>query len=559
MKKKIFAAVLSAALISTCAYAQDWQRSQLKGGCNPVEYGGDIVLHDGSGAGLGEYSDEIGYYEQLFAGSFTLSAKILESEKTYTGFMLRSGVNGDDACIYFGLDSMGRYQVLQRSDDGGKLAKRYTDEKFSQMDYKYFKMIRDAENSLVILRASLDGAEYETVATVECDMPSEAHIGFTSGFKSVYGGVSFTEGAESYPQGSEAVTAVIASPSYGSIEVEIQMNAYTSGYDLYRSKNGGEYELIASGEGAALYVDKALEEGEYRYKSVPVAGGEGAESQPVRIAHTLSLSDEWTVLEIGKADGRGMEYVNADGDIVLTTSGLGQQVLYYNSDSELFAAVKASGDGDYIVRMTERGETDNAWAKVGLQLRASEDANSVHLSAVNITEPNTGTYFITRSETGGETSQTRVLDYEAEYLRITVKDGVASVYAGSDGENWNALGSAELTDEEYLIGVFNADESAASRRVCFGPVLFPAKAAGLETDNGFRVLHGNTLLSGDFRIYGDRIYVPAELIEKSLDVSADELPVKPDENGCVPLRETVEALGGTVNWYDDTRTAGFEM
>ena len=171
----------------------NWQKSRLPGGCNPVVWGDDIVLHDGKGDGLGEYTDEIGYYETLLTGGFTLSAKLLESERAYfgtaisTGIMLRDGVDGDDKMLYFGLASDGMYHVMIRDEKGGA-SREMEVMQFSQTEHRWMKLARVGNS--VICSASRDGDAYEAVAAVSCDLAKTVHVGFTSAFKSVYGSVT---------------------------------------------------------------------------------------------------------------------------------------------------------------------------------------------------------------------------------------------------------------------------------------------------------------------------------------------------------------------------------
>lgn len=559
MKKRFVFFLSAMLLLPLTAHASEWKESELEGWCNPVVYQDTIVLHDGNRVGLGEYTDSVGYYEQMCEGSFSLSAEILESEQIYTGFMIREYVEGDDKCIYFGLDKEGKYQLLIRGEKGGKLVRCYVDKKFSQMDYKYFKMIRDAEKNLVVLKASADGKVYETAATARVNMPESVHIGFTCAFKSVYGSVKFVPEAEDYTLGEEGIEEVNITEKNGRIEIETLTNCYTPSYDIYRSKNGGEYELVAENVYYSVYTDKALDTARYRYKCYPSGKDScGAESEEITIEAMYSVSENWNSINIGNARGAGRETVDAENNITLYTSGEGKQVLYYNADSLVYVYLNEKGDGDYMVKMTDRSNTDSPWGKVGLQLRETKEAKSIHLSAVNI-RTSEGTYCIKREETGGETYQEQVLYEEADYLRIKVTDRNAEAFASNDGENWTKLGSLKLESDNYCIGLFNADESGTEQSVSFDLIKFTSQVKDAYMENSFRVLHNNVLLNGEFVIINDRIYAPAQLMADRLETAVEALPVAPDDNSLVPLRETVEAMGGTVIWYNDSRAAVFTI
>ncbi len=174
----------------------EWHKSSLPGGCNPVVFGNDIVLHDGAGSGLGGLSDEIGYFETMLDGGFALSCRLLESERAYygtaisTGIMLREGVSGDDKTLYFGLASDGEYHVTARGRKGS-LAAAIETARFSQTEHRFMKLARSG--GFIICAVSRDGIKFETAAAVPDDFTGRLHVGFTSAFKSVYGGVILTE------------------------------------------------------------------------------------------------------------------------------------------------------------------------------------------------------------------------------------------------------------------------------------------------------------------------------------------------------------------------------
>ncbi len=170
-----------------------WKKSDLPGDCNPVVWKNDIVLHDGAGEGLGECTDEVGYYETVLTGDFTVSTKLLESERAYygtaisTGIMLRDGIDGDDKMFYFGLASDGMYHVMVRDEKGGR-SREIEVRQFSQTEHRWMKLSRCADT--VVCSVSRDGDSYETVVKTACNLAETVHAGFTSAFKSVYGNVT---------------------------------------------------------------------------------------------------------------------------------------------------------------------------------------------------------------------------------------------------------------------------------------------------------------------------------------------------------------------------------
>ena len=176
-------------------FTYEWKVSELPGGCTPVVFGDDIALHDGKGDGLGELYDEVGYYETTLSRDFSLSCKLLESERAYygvalsTGIMLRDGVNGDDAMIYFGLGPDGEYHIIRRASIGEPSVELPL-ERFSQTHFRFMKLSRT--RGRILCAVSRHGENYETAADIEDSLPPTVHVGFTSAFKSVYGSVTLT-------------------------------------------------------------------------------------------------------------------------------------------------------------------------------------------------------------------------------------------------------------------------------------------------------------------------------------------------------------------------------
>ncbi len=170
-----------------------WKKSALPGGCNPVIWHDDIVLHDGGGKGLGGRTDEVGYYETEITGDFALSCRLLESERAYygvaisTGIMIRCGVDGDDEMIYFGLAADGNYHVAVR-DIKGCDAREIDALPFSQTFYRDMRLTRTGGD--IVCEVRRDGGSYETVCRLRAPDAKSLHVGFTSAFKSVYGGVT---------------------------------------------------------------------------------------------------------------------------------------------------------------------------------------------------------------------------------------------------------------------------------------------------------------------------------------------------------------------------------
>lgn len=174
-----------------------------------------------------------------------------------------------------------------------------------------------------------------------------------------------------------------------------------------------------------------------------------------------TLPQPWRQQDIG-AVGRGGSAIYADPAFVVRGGGAD---IWDNADAFHFVYRTLYGDGAIIVRVIGMRYTD-AWAKAGVMLRETLDADSRH--ALMVVTPGNGSSFQRRRDTGGFSEHTTRGDgVRAPYWVKLVRAGnVFSGFKSSDGVNWELVG---------------ADTIAMSRTVSVGLAVTAHNNARLNT------------------------------------------------------------------------------
>ena len=204
-------------------------------------------------------------------------------------------------------------------------------------------------------------------------------------------------------------------------------------YNVKRSEySGGPYVLIASNLVHNTFVDPELMDGSknfYYVVSAVNAGGEGPDSAEAKINPPYP----WMTREIG-AGGGSVFFSNG----VFTVTGSGADI-WGNSDSFRFVYVAATGNCSIVARVVSVAPTD-PWAKAGVMIRASLEANAAH--AFVCVTPSNGVAFQYRSSTGGGSYNNNTTGVNAPYWVRLVRSGNSFTgYRSPNGVNWTQQGS----------------------------------------------------------------------------------------------------------------------
>jgi RHS repeat-associated protein len=159
-------------------------------------------------------------------------------------------------------------------------------------------------------------------------------------------------------------------------------------------------------------------------------------------------SSLWSTADIGSVGYTGSSSVNNG---VWSLAGSGTDI-WDTVDAFRYTYRTLHGDGSIIARITSLDYTDS-WAKAGVMIRESLNANSKH-TMVCVT-PGQGVSFQRRTTTGGYSDHTTTGGPTAPYWVKLVRIGDAfSGYVSSDGTSWTLQGSVTISmNSDVYIGL----------------------------------------------------------------------------------------------------------
>ena len=154
---------------------------------------------------------------------------------------------------------------------------------------------------------------------------------------------------------------------------------------------------------------------------------------------STTLPSPWIDMDIGNV-GQAGSASYASGAFTLNGSG---DDIWNVADAFHFAYQPLNGDGSIMTRVTSIANTDS-WAKAGVMIRESLDANARH-AMVAVTAGN-GVAFQRRTTTGGSSEHTAGAVISAPYwVKLTRTGNAFTAYQSVDGTNWAQIGSATIS------------------------------------------------------------------------------------------------------------------
>jgi len=134
----------------------------------------------------------------------------------------------------------------------------------------------------------------------------------------------------------------------------------------------------------------------------------------------------------------GTYTITASGADIWDVTGIGDDF----HDEFHYAYKTLAGTGSIVARVQSVSDTDN-WAKAGVMIRETLNANSKH--AMMVVTPGSGVSFQRRPETGGASANDDTADITAPYWVKLERDlgGNFSAYSSADGASWQKVGLSE--------------------------------------------------------------------------------------------------------------------
>jgi hypothetical protein len=184
--------------------------------------------------------------------------------------------------------------------------------------------------------------------------------------------------------------------------------------------------------------------------------------------------------------------------------------IWDTSDQFHFAYKELSGAGTIIAKV-ESVENTHEWAKAGVMIRNTLDADSSH--AMMVVTPTQGVSFQRRTPAGASSSDTTEAGITAPQwvkLERTIA-GFIRAYYSADGSTWTQLGSQTVTMSTpmYIGLALTSHNSGVACEAKFSNVSFPGTTADQQwtnldigiTSNGaepmYVVLNGSAVVTHD--------------------------------------------------------------
>ena len=203
-------------------------------------------------------------------------------------------------------------------------------------------------------------------------------------------------------------------------------------FTAYRSSDGSSWILIGSETipmGATVYAGLAV-----------TSHNDGTlATATVDNVSLTALPSPWQTGDIGAVGATGSA-TQTNGTFTVNGSGAD---IWDTVDEFRYVYQTASGDCEMVARVTAVGNT-NAWAKAGVMIRESLNANSSHATVV--VTPGNGVSFQRRGSTGGSSSDTNNSGLSAPYWVRVVRGGnTFTAYRSVNGSSWTTIGSQTIS------------------------------------------------------------------------------------------------------------------
>lgn len=252
------------------------------------------------------------------------------------------------------------------------------------------------------------------------DFPGEGNLPPTASISSPANGASFTAPA------TVTISANASDPNGVVSKVEFYQNGIKLGED-----NTSPYNFTWSNVAAGNYSLTA--------KAIDNQSAEGTSSLVnITVSSSPTLPSPWTTSDIGSVTPSGSAS-HASG--TFTLSGAGADI-WGTADAFRYVYQTTTGDVEITARVNSLTNT-NEWAKAGVMIRQSLNANAVHATAV--VTPINGTGLQRRTNAGGESEHTASTGAAPVWLRLKRTGNTFTAYRSTDGVSWTVIGTSTVT------------------------------------------------------------------------------------------------------------------
>jgi hypothetical protein len=213
---------------------------------------------------------------------------------------------------------------------------------------------------------------------------------------------------------------------------------------------------------------------------------------------TLASPRDWTQQDLAELSLWFRGYPASVGSFVegpagtYTMTGSGADI-WNDSDQFHYAFKTLNGPGSIVAKVESISNTD-PWAKAGVMIRETLEADSRH--AMMIVSASSGVSFQRRFDTGGASSSDTTVGITAPYW-VKIERGLAgnfTAYSSTNGSTWQMLGQPEpfqMASNAYIGLVVTAHNAALTCEAKFSNVAITGNAGSLWINQDIGIQSNN--------------------------------------------------------------------
>jgi alpha-L-fucosidase len=236
-------------------------------------------------------------------------------------------------------------------------------------------------------------------------------------------------------------TDVYGHSTAGGVMLRWSSSLVSSTFTVKRATDpAGTFTTIATGIAGTSYTDTTVQAGNIYYYRVAATQSSTTSTDSAIAPGILAGSSSWQGQDVGTVGASG-EFAKSGNRIVISGSGAD---IWGSADACYFTSRTLNGDGSITARITSQQNT-GAWAKAGLMIRESTNANSRYV--INFMSPSNGIALQQRTSTGGSASgvATAASLVPPYWLKLTRAGNTFTAARSPDGTTWTTVGTTTVT------------------------------------------------------------------------------------------------------------------
>jgi O-glycosyl hydrolase/regulation of enolase protein 1 (concanavalin A-like superfamily) len=334
-------------------------------------------------------------------------------------------------------------------------------------------------NATVSIERSLDGTNWNVIATVNHGVQTYTNTGVTEGGAYYYRIRNYYSTATTYSAYATAAPVILgpAAPTHVEVTFSAQPtllarvlwvdNATTeNAYEVDRSTDGGATwgTLTATlPAGSTSYVDTDVTSGQtYTYRVKAWSNGQSSGAVATLAETASALPAPFAHGDIGDAGTLGLAGAASydAGTSTYTLSGAGADI-WGSADGFQYAYTMLTGDGSIVAQVTSMANFAN-YGKAGLMMRSSLDPGAAYAIAFLTPQGMLNFEQRTSSDASASTVKSQGTFAAPVWLKLTRSGNTYSVYYSTDGTGWTLLGSSTFSiGSTIYVGLITSAHSSS--------------------------------------------------------------------------------------------------